>query len=448
MTKARVYANAKQLRLLVAAFAILLAAISFACSDGPDTPPGAVHVLTTDGDVNPIMERYIDRGIDAAEDEEAAAVVIRLDTPGGLLTSMDDIIERILASDVPVIVYVWPSGGQAASAGTYITYASHVAAMSPGTVIGAATPISGSGEDLGDDLRDKLIGNSVAKIRGLAELRDRNPDWAEDAVRDGISANSSEAVDLNIVEYVAQDMDALLEAVGGDTVELPGGREQVLMTQGVRVAYNDQTFVEKFLDLIADPNIAFLLLSLGSLALFIEIIHPGGIFPGVFGVISLLLAFFALSVIPFNWAGVALIMIAFILFGLEIFVTSHGVLGVGGAIALIFGGFILTSGNPEQYQVSPWVVFTLAGILGSLVIFVFVNVLEIWSKPASMGIETVVGRTAVARSALSPEGFVFMDGETWTAQAEGGSIQPGESVIVTEIKGLRLKVRKATPEGA
>ncbi len=448
MTKARVYANAKQLRLLVAAFAILLTAISFACSDGPDTPPGAVHVLTTDGDVNPIMERYIDRGIDAAEDEEAAAVVIRLDTPGGLLTSMDDIIERILASDVPVIVYVWPSGGQAASAGTYITYASHVAAMSPGTVIGAATPISGSGEDLGDDLRDKLIGNSVAKIRGLAELRDRNPDWAEDAVRDGISANSIEAVDLNIVEYVAEDMDALLEAVDGDTVELPGGREQVLMTQGVRVAYNDQTFVEKILDLIADPNIAFLLLSLGSLALFIEIIHPGGIFPGVFGVISLLLAFFALSVIPFNWAGVALIMIAFILFGLEIFVTSHGVLGVGGAIALIFGGFILTSGNPEQYQVSPWVVFTLAGILGSLVIFVFVNVVRIRHMPAKMGQETVVGRRAVARSALSPEGFVLMDGETWTAQAEGGSIQPGESVIVTEIKGLRLKVRKATPEGA
>ncbi len=448
MTKARVYANAKQLRLLVAAFAILLAAISFACSDGPDTPPGAVHVLTTDGDVNPIMERYIDRGIDAAEDEEAAAVVIRLDTPGGLLTSMDDIIERILASDVPVIVYVWPSGGQAASAGTYITYASHVAAMSPGTVIGAATPISGSGEDLGDDLRDKLIGNSVAKIRGLAELRDRNPDWAEDAVRDGISANSSEAVDLNIVEYVSEDLDALLEAVDGDTVELPGGREQVLMTQGAQVAHNDMTFIEKFLDLIANPNIAFLLLSLGSLALFIEIIHPGAIFPGVFGVISLLLAFFALSVIPFNWAGVALIMLAFILFGLELFITSHGVLGVGGAVALIFGGFILTSGNPEQYQVSPWVVFTLAGALGSLVIFVFVNVLEIWSKPASMGIETVVGRTAVARSALSPEGFVFMDGETWTAQAEGGSIQPGESVIVTEIKGLRLKVRKATPEGA
>lgn len=448
MTKARVYANAKRLRLLVAAFAILLAAISFACSNGPDTPPGAVHVLTTDGDVNPIMERYIDRGIDAAEDEDAAAVVIRLDTPGGLLTSMDDIIERILASDVPVIVYVWPSGGQAASAGTYITYASHVAAMSPGTVIGAATPISGSGEDLGDDLRDKLIGNSVAKIRGLAELRDRNPDWAEDAVRDGISANNSEAVGLNIVEYVAEDLDELLALVDGDTVELPGSREQVLMTQGAQVAYNNQTFIEKFLDLIANPNIAFLLLSLGSLALFIEIIHPGGIFPGVFGVISLLLAFFALSVIPFNWAGVALIMLAFILFGLELFVTSHGVLGIGGAVALIFGGLILTSGNPEQYQVSPWVVFTLAGILGSLVIFVFVNVVRIRHMPAKMGQETVVGRTAVARSVLSPEGFVLMDGETWTAQAEGGTIQPGERVIVTEIKGLRLKVRKATPEGA
>ena len=443
MTKARGYANARLLRLTIAAFVLLFGALTLACSDGPDTSPGAIHVLTTDGDVNPIMERYIDRGIDNAEDEDAAAVVIRLDTPGGLLTSMDDIIKRILDSDVPVIVYVWPSGGHAASAGTYIAYASHIAAMAPATTIGSATPINADGSDINDDLRNKVIGDAVAKIRGYAELRDRNAEWAEDAVRSGISADSSEALELNVVNYVAEDLESLLAQADGDSVVMEGGREQFVQTQDAEIAYNNRTFIENFLDLIANPNIAFLLLSLGSLALFIEIIHPGGIFPGVFGVISLLLAFFALSVIPFNWAGVALILVAFILFGLELFVVSHGVLGIGGAVALVFGGLILTSGNPEQYQVSPWVVFTLAGTLGSLVIFVFVQVVRIRTLPSSMGLEAVVGRTAVARSPLDPRGFVTMDGETWTAEAEGGSIQPGQKVIVTEIKGLRLKVRKS-----
>jgi membrane-bound serine protease (ClpP class) len=241
-----------------------------ACSTGPDTPPGAVHVLTTDGDVGPVMEQYLDRGIDAAEEQEAAAVVIRLDTPGGLITSMDDIIQRILRAEVPVVVYVWPSGGQAASAGTYITYASHVAAMAPGTTIGAATPISGTGEDLGDDLRNKVIENSVAKIQGLAELRGRNAEWAEDAVRHGTSATATEAVEDNIVEYLATDLDDLLSQIDGAKVELENGEQLALETDSAEVAFNDENFVEEALGVLSDPNIVFLLLSLGSLALFIE----------------------------------------------------------------------------------------------------------------------------------------------------------------------------------
>ncbi|RLC56006.1 MAG: nodulation protein NfeD, partial [Chloroflexi bacterium] len=310
----------RQLRLFLFAAFIVLAAVLLACNSGPDTSPGAVHVLTTDGVVNPVMDRYIDRGIGAAENRDAAAIVIRLDTPGGLLSSMDDIIQNSLASEVPVIVYVSPSGGQAASAGTYITYAAHVAAMSPATVIGSATPISGTGADLEGDLRNKVIENSVEKIRDLAALRDRNADWAEDAVRKGISAPSSEAVGLNIVEYIASDLDDLLQQIDGRAVTLQGGEEVVLETAGAEIAFNNRNFVERFLDVLADPNIAFLLLSLGSLALFIELFNPGSIFPGVFGVIALVMAFFSLSVIPFNWAGVALIMFAFILFGLELFV--------------------------------------------------------------------------------------------------------------------------------
>jgi membrane-bound serine protease (ClpP class) len=437
----------RQVRLYLFGAFIAVAALLLACNSGPDTSPGAVHVLTTDGVVNPVMDRYIDRGIGAAEDREAEAVVIRLDTPGGLLSSMDDIIQSILASEVPVIVYVSPSGGQAASAGTYITYASHVAAMSPATVIGSATPISGTGADLEGDLRNKVIENSVEKIRDLAVLRGRNADWAEDAVRDGISAGSSEAVGLNIVEYIADDLDDLLQQIDGQSVTLQGGEDVVLETASAEIAFNNRNFVERFLDVLADPNIAFLLLSLGSLALFIELFNPGSIVPGVFGVIALVMAFFSLSVIPFNWAGVALIMFAFILFGLELFVTSGGVLGVGGAVALVLGGLMLTSGNDAEFRVSEELIIGLAIVLGGLVMFVFVNVMRIRTMPAKVGMSTVVGRTVVARSALAPDGFVMMDGEIWTAEAEEGAIEPGDSVIITQIKGLRLKVRKQKPEG-
>lgn len=418
-----------------------------ACSAGPNTAPGAVHVLTTDGVVNPVMVRYLDRGISNAEDEEAAAVIIRMDTPGGLITSMDDIIDRILRAKVPVVVYVWPSGGHAASAGTYITYASHIAAMAPTTRLGAATPVSGTGDDIEGDLRDKIINDSVSRIRELAILRDRNADWAEDAVRDGIAAGASEAIDLNIVEYIARNLDDLLAQIDGIEVELQDGEELVLSTADAPVAFNDQNFVEEILDVIADPNIAFILLSLGSLGIFIEFLNPGSIFPGVFGVISLIVAFFALSVIPFNWAGVALIVLAFILFGLELFVASNGVLGVGGAIALVLGGSMLTSGNEPGLTVSPWVIWSIAAVLGAMVLFVFVNVLRIRRMPPQMGLNLFVGETATVRSAMDPRGFVYMNGEYWSAESEEGTIPAGEKVIITQVNGLKLKVRRQPTKG-
>lgn len=422
--------------------AAIVAGSFLACAGGPGAPPGAVHVLTAKGTVNPIMQRYIDRGIGAAEDEKAAAVVIRLNTPGGLSSSMDEIDRRILNAKVPVVTYVWPSGGQAASAGTFITYASHVAAMAPGTVIGSATPVDAGGGDIQGDLRNKVIENAVAKIKGFANRYGRNADWAERAVRDGISATAEDALSQGVVDVVAPDLTTLLKSIDGRQVTLEGGTRTVLATAGAPVVYNDRNFVEEFLDIIADPNIAFLLLSLGSLALFIEIVNPGQIFPGVFGVISLLLGFFALSVLPFNWAGVALIFFAFILFGLELFVTSHGILGIGGAVALVLGGLILTSGNPPDFQVSKWLVFTLGAALAVWVIFVMVNILRIRRMPAKMGMQTLLGRTAVARSPLDPTGFVFIDGEYWRAESVDGSIQPGERVVVTEVAGLKLKVRR------
>src|SRR6266540_2990267 len=412
--------SSRRIRYSLAALLLLASLGILACAGGPDAPAGATHVLTADGTVNPIMHRYIDRGIDAAEDERAGAVVIRLDTPGGLSTSMDDIIKRIIDSKVPVIVYVWPAGGRAASAGTYIAYASHIAAMAPATSIGSATPIDASGGDIEGDLGNKIKGDAVAKIRGLADLRGRNADWGERAVLEGISAHTNEAVEQDIVDLEADDLDDLLAAIDGRKVTLASG-EVTLATADSRVVYNNTNFI--------------------------EIVNPGAIFPGTFGVISLLLGFFALSVLPFNWAGVALILFAFILFGLEMFVTSHGILGIGGAISLLLGGLILTSDNPPGFQVSKWLVFGMTGALAAFVVVIAINILRIRRMPAQVGVETMVGKRAVARSALEPSGFVFMNGEYWSAEAEDGTVKPGEGVIVTEIKGLKLKVRKQNPEG-
>jgi membrane-bound serine protease (ClpP class) len=437
---------ARRIRLLIALVFLSLGLAGFACRGGPGAEAGAVHVLTADGAVGPVMERYIDRGIDAAEDEEGEVVVVRLDTPGGLITSMNGIVKRILSSDVPVIVYVSPQGGHAASAGTFITMAAHVAAMAPATRIGAATPVGSGGEEIQGPLGEKVTNDAAAQIRALAELRGRNAEWAESAVRDAAAVNADEALELNVVDLLADDIDELLDDVDGREVELDSGRQVKLETRDAAVAFNDMNFIERFLDLIADPNIALLLLSLGSLAIFVEIVHPGVIFPGVFGVIALILGFFSLSVIPFNWAGVALILFAFVLFGLEIFVPSGGILGGGGVVALILGGLLLTSGNPPEFQISRWLVIGLAATMGAMVLFVLVNIFRIRMMPAQIGKETMVGRSAVARSALDPRGYVFIDGEMWGAESEEGSIEQGERVVITEVHGLKLKVRKESQE--
>jgi membrane-bound serine protease (ClpP class) len=447
MTDPRKLPATRRLRLGAAFLAILLSGLLLACAGGPDAPPGAVHVLTTDGDVNPVMERYLDRGIGSAEDKQASLVVIRLDTPGGLLSSMNAIVKRILAAKVPVAVYVWPSGSQAASAGTFITEAAQVAAMVPTSRIGAAHPVDSGGGEISGPLNDKITNDSVALIRSLAERNGRNADWAESAVRESVSANAGDALQLHVVDYVATDLDQLLKSVDGRSVQVEGQRQVVIRAAGAPVVYNNRNFVENFLDIIANPNIAFLLLSFGSLAIFIEFVHPGAIFPGVFGVISLLLGFFALSVLPFNWAGVALILFAFILFGLELFIPSHGILGIGGAVALIFGGLLLTSDNPPGFQVSHWLVFGLAAALATFILFVVVNIVRIRRMPAKTGMRSMLGRPAVARSSLNPAGFVFIDGEYWQAESEDGEVQPGEAVVVTDVQGLQLTVKKQPPEG-
>jgi membrane-bound serine protease (ClpP class) len=430
----------RRLFLLLAALALF----ATACG-GPGGPEGAVHVLKADGDVNPVMERYIDRGIDQAEDAKAMAVVIELDTPGGLMSSMEDIVKRIEEDRIPVIVYVSPKGAKAASAGTFITMAANIAAMAPSTRIGAASPVGTGGEDIGGTLGKKVTEDAVAFAKSIANYRGRNAQWAEQAVREAASATETEALNLNVVDLVANDLPSLLTAVDGREVKL-ADRNVMLATKDADIVHNNMNFAERFLDLVSDPNITFLLLSLGSIALFFEIVNPGHIFPGVFGAIALVIAFFSLSVLPFNWAGLILIFLAFALFVAELFVTSHGILGIGGIVALILGGLLLTWGNPPAFQVNRWLVYGMASAAGAFFLFVVTSIIRIRRQPAVTGVNTLIGRRAVARSPLDPTGMVFVDGEHWSATVEDGRVEEGEEVVVTAIQGLKLIVRKMGKE--
>ncbi len=451
-------------RLLVAGL-LLLIGVFAACATSIDAEE-AVHVLTYDGIVDPVMEGYVDRGIDEAEDTNARAVVFRLDTHGGLVSSMEKIVKRINRSRVPVIVYVQPAGAQAASAGTFITMAGHVAAMAPTSVIGAASPVGSGGEDIEGTLGEKITNDLAALIRGIAEDRGRNVQWAEKAVTEAIAANACEAtgecevgegreppcrtgddgVRRCIVDFQARTLESVLEQSEGRTVNVgPEGRPvtlQLLDAPG-GIVYNDRTLIERFLSLIADPNIVFLLLSLGAAALFIELLNPGLIFPGVFGVIALILAFFALGALPVNWAGVALIFLAFALFIAEVFVSGFGVLGIGGAVSLVFGGLLLTSSSNPEFQVSVWLIYPMAAALALFFVLVMGALVGSRRGSAYMGPSGLVGREAVARTAIDPEGTVLFEGTGWKARAEGEPVSEGERVVITRVDHLTVVVRKA-----
>ncbi len=375
---------ASRRRRLTLAVALLLLGLLVACAPSISERE-AVHVLTYDGTVDPVMSGYIDRGIDEAERTDARAVVIRLDTPGGLVSSMAKIVKRINASEVPVIVYVSPSGGQAASAGTFITMAGHLAAMAPSTVIGAASPVGSGGEDIGGTLEEKITNDLAALIVGIAEERGRNAEWAEQAVREAIAANSREAVELNVVDFEAPTLESVLEQAEGRTVRVGEAGEPVilqLVDAPGGVVFNNTTLIEEFLAILSNPNIAFLLLSLGATAIFLELLNPGIFVPGIFGVIALVLAFFSLGTLPTNWAGVALIGLAFVLFAAEVFVSGFGALGIGGAVALILGGILLTSTSNPEFQVNRWLIYSLAVALAAFFIVVMGALMSSRRAPA------------------------------------------------------------------
>jgi len=427
-------------------FILLFAAVLLSSCQAATAPPGAVHVIEAKGQIGPVMHRYIDRVMDRAEASRAVAAVILLDTPGGLSSSMDEIVKRIIGANVPVVVYVWPPGGRAASAGTFIAMAAHIAAMAPGTSIGAASPVPIGGEEVDETLRDKATNDAAARIRDIAIMRGRNPDWAEQAVRQAAAAGAQEALELKVIEYVSPDLITLLRQIEGYQITLADGRTVILHTLGAPIVEARMSLPERILDVIGDPNIALLLLSLGSLALLYELISPGAIFPGVFGLIAIIVGFYALSVIPFTWTGLALILVGLALLVLEVFVTSHGILALGGITSLVLGALFLTPANPgfagPSIEVNRWLAYGLGGGLGLFFLTVMVNVIRARRQPAVVGAETLIGQKGVARSPLDPKGFVMVGGEYWQAEVEEGEVHPGDEVIVTGRQGLILKVRK------
>lgn len=405
-------------------------------------PLGAqtVHSLTVDGPITPATAEYVLRGLDEARDQNASALLFRLNTPGGLLISTRAIVSAILDSPVPVIVYVSPSGSQAGSAGVFITLAGHVAAMAPGTNIGAAHPVGMQGE-IDSIMNEKATNDAAAFVRSIAQQRHRNLAWAENAVRNSVSLSASEALDSGVVDLIASSDGALLDSLDGRTVATGTGTT-VLRIAHARIVEVPPSFTEKLLAVFSDPNIAYLLFLLGLYGLLFELYNPGSLLPGIVGGISIILALYALHTLPVNYAGIALIVFAVILFLLEIKVVSHGLLAIGGTIALLLGSAMLIrpSSSLELVELSWSVILLSAGLTAIFFLVVIgLGLRAQQARPAS-GVEGAIGQIAIARSRLDPDGTVAFHGELWNARTSGPVIDAGGRVKITAVDGLTLLV--------
>ena len=428
------------LRALFALASVLLLSLVLAQTAAAADPP-RVLAIEFSNDVNPVTEDYLTGEIDRANDEGFDAAVILLDTPGGLDSSMRNMIKSMLDSKVPVIVYVSPPGSRAASAGVFLAMASDVAAMAPFTNIGSSTPISTGGEDIPRDLKRKVVNDAAAYIRSLAEDHGRNADWAEDAVRVASNLSAREALEMNVIDYIEPTLPALLDTIDGTTVQPKG---VVLHTAGAEIETVEMSVWKRILDTIVDPNIIVLLLSLGVLGITVELFNPGLIFPGTVGAISLIVGLFGLQVLPVSAAGVLLMLLAAAFFAAEPFVMSHGALALAGAACFVIGSLMLFDPAGPAYQVSLWVAIAIAGTFALLMIFAVTKIVQARRRRPVTGKEELVGEVGVVRRALDPTGLVFIHGELWQARAEGGPVEVGALVQVNRIDdGLVLEVSRA-----
>ena len=424
--------------------AVLALAGSALSQENGDRP--RVLAVEFANDVNPVTQDYLTDAIDRANEEDFDAVVLLMDTPGGLDSSMRAIIQAELDSAVPVVVYVHPQGARAASAGVFLAMAADVAAMSPQTNIGSSTPIATSGEEIPEDLRRKVVNDAAVFVRELAEEHGRNGEWAESAVRVASNIGAREALERNVVDFVSPDLETLLEDMDGFVTQ-PKGIE--MNTAGAEVETIEMSLWKRILDLLVDPNLIVLLMSIGILGITIEILNPGLIFPGTVGAISLIMGLFGLQVLPVSWAGLLLLLLSFAFFASEAFVASHGALALAGVVSFVFGSLLLFDPAGEAYEVSIWVSLAIAGTLALVLGVALTKVVQLRRTTPQTGEEEMLGAVGVVRQTLDPDGVVFVHGELWRARVDNGPLEPGERVQVDGIRdGLLLEVSRAEPVAA
>ncbi len=439
------------IRKLFASFFLLIFALGLV---GQVVPQGD-HALVAevDGAINPVSERFISRAIDQATAEGAEILIITLDTPGGLLSSTRNIVQDLLNAPIPVAVYVWPPGAQAASAGTFVTAAANFAVMAPSTNIGAAAPVTSSGEDISETMEAKVIEDTTALMRSIASQRGRNAEALEDTITQATAYDAEEAVQLNVADFIATNVDDLLSQVDGLTVETSTGMK-TLETEGLSQRNIKMNVIEQFLDFLADPNVSFLLLSLGGLGLVVELLNPGGIVPGLVGVIFLILAFVSFGNLPVNWAGVALIILALALLVAEILVSGFGVFGVGSVVSFVLGGLLLFNNfgpadpTDASIGVNLWLLGSVTAVFAIVGLWVIRTIVDSrrgrrQDRPPE---SPLIGMVGVVADDLVPRGTALVADEVWTAISEGGSvIESGEEVQVQSLHGAVLTVLRSEP---
>ena len=415
------------------AIAVIILTMTAAPSVGAAS--GEIVTVTVSGAISPGTASFIIKSIDDAEAQQAACLIILLDTPGGLVDAMRDIVKRIMASRVPVVVYVSPSGARAASAGVMITMAADIAAMAPGTNIGAAHPVGAGGKDIDDTMGEKVTNDMVAHARSVAEKRGRNADWVERAIRESASITETVALSTNVINVVADDLTDLIGQIDGK--EIPG--KGTLKLKGAVIRQVEEGLRSKILRTISDPNIAYILMMIGLAGLYFELSHPGAIFPGVVGGISLILAFFAFQTLPVSTAGILLIMLALIFFIMEMKITSYGMLSVAGIVSLLLGSMMLYEGGETGVRLSMQVLIPTVAVVSLFFSAVAALVFRAHLRQPASGAEGLVGEIGVVKEALSPEGKVLVHGELWWANSDA-PIDEGMKVRVTAVDRLKLTV--------
>ncbi len=394
------------------------------------------------GPIGPVTDTYFKRALNEAKANDAMCLVVEMDTPGGLMDSMKDIMQKIINSEIPVVVYVSPGGASATSAGVFITLSAHVAAMAPNTNIGAAHPvmIGENGEQqMSKEMKEKITNDSVALIKTTADKKGRNMEWAEKAVRESVSATEKEALQLKVVDLVAANLTELLKSIDGLKIETVRGTV-FLKTSGVIIKEIPMSITEKFLNVLSNPNVAYILIILGTYGLIYELASPMSIFPGVVGGICIILAFFALGTLPVNYAGLALLVFAFILFIIDIKAPTHGILTAGGVISMILGSIFLFNSDLPFYQVSWSIILGVVGTTTVFFVFIITTVLRSHKKKVTTGVEGFTGQKGIVKNSLEPKGQIMLDGALWRAITTGRYVKEGEEVVVKKVDGLTVYV--------